>query len=217
MQRPLMSSPKNEVQLKVGILAVSTIPPFPPPMIKRSSKAWLAAWLAFVVIASAALAQIATDTWRTFNSLDGVTANWVFDIAQTPDGVLWFATDAGVLRFDGVWREMNEDLPAPPALSLAVDAAGDLWMGSSHGVVRWRGESWERQGVGTELEEAVINDLLALPNGDLWAGGQESMFAWSPDEGWRRITGLPLSGIDQMALDARQGAWLAQAATVYRL
>jgi len=186
-------------------------------MIKRSSKAWLAAWLAFVVIASAALAQIATDTWRTFNSLDGVTANWVFDIAQTPDGVLWFATDAGVLRFDGVWREMNEDLPAPPALSLAVDAAGDLWMGSSHGVVRWRGESWERQGVGTELEEAVINDLLALPNGDLWAGGQESMFAWSPDEGWRRITGLPLSGIDQMALDARQGAWLAQAATVYRL
>ena len=186
-------------------------------MKKRSPKAWLAAWLALVVMASAALAQTATDAWRTFNALDGVTAHWVFDIAQTPDGVLWFATDAGVLRFDGVWQEMNAGLPAPPALSLAVDSAGELWVSSSHGVARWRGDGWERQGAGTELEEAVINDLLALPNGGLWAGGQEGMFAWSPDDGWRRITGLPLNGIDQMALDARRGVWLAQAATVYRL
>ncbi len=178
---------------------------------------WLAAWLIAFVVAGAALAQTSSRSWRTFDALDGVTANWVFDIAQTPDAALWFATDTGVLRFDGVWQEVNDGLPADMALSLAVDAAGNLWVGAPHGVARWDGDGWEHQGMGTELGDAAINDLLALPNGDLWAGGQDGLFAWSPDGGWRRVTGLPMSGIDHMALDARQGAWLAQGSTVYRL
>ncbi len=186
-------------------------------MKQRSPLAWLAVWLVLLFAAGAALAQTSSRSWHTFNALDGVAANWVFDIVQTPDAALWFATDTGVLRFDGAWEEVHAGLPAAPTLSLAVDAAGNVWAGAAHGVARWTGDAWEAQGAGTELADATINDLMALPNGELWAGSPDGLFAWSPDAGWRRITGLPATGVDHMALDARQGVWLAQAATVFRL
>ena len=184
-------------------------------MKKRFLLLWLV--LAIPLTASTLLAQTSSHSWHTFDALDGVAANWVFDIAQTPDATLWFATDTGVLRFDGAWTQANQGLPAEMALSLAVDISGNLWVGTPHGVARWRDNGWVQQGVGTELADAPINDLLALPNGQLWAGGQTGLFAWSPQGGWRRVTGLPVSGVDHMILDARQGVWLAQGATVYRL
>ena len=186
-------------------------------MKKTSPMVWLAAWLILILVTGAALAQTSSRFWRTFDALDGVTADWIFEIAQTPDAALWFATDQGVLRFDGVWQEMNEGLSTDAVLALAVDASGALWAGTPHGLARWHDGEWVWQGKGTELENAVINDLLALPDGGLWAGGRDGLFLWSPETGWQRATGLPLTGVDQMALDARQGIWLAQAATLYRL
>ncbi len=46
-----------------------------------------------------ASAQYRYDTWTTDN---GLPQNGVRQIAQTPDGYLWFTTFDGLVRFDGV-------------------------------------------------------------------------------------------------------------------
>lgn len=48
---------------------------------------------------SEASAQYRYDTWTTDN---GLPQNGVRQIAQTPDGYLWFTTFDGLVRFDGV-------------------------------------------------------------------------------------------------------------------
>ena len=45
------------------------------------------------------ISQYAHSAWRVRN---GFSLGNVFAMAQTPDGYLWFATEFGMARFDGV-------------------------------------------------------------------------------------------------------------------
>src|SRR5947209_18476183 len=82
-----------------------------------------------------ALTQYAHANW----SLDqGLPQSSVYALAQTPDGFLWLGTEEGLVRFDGVEftvydRAHVEALAENAIRALAVDAAGDLWIGlASH-------------------------------------------------------------------------------------
>jgi len=55
--------------------------------------------LLICVAASTAVGQYRFDTWTTDN---GLPQNGVRQIAQTPEGYLWFTTFDGLVRFDGV-------------------------------------------------------------------------------------------------------------------
>jgi ligand-binding sensor domain-containing protein len=176
----------------------------------------LLALLATIAFSLTASAEAPDHIWHTFDHLDGVDANWVFDIAQTPDGALWFATDNGVLRFDGVWEQVNAGLPSEMALTMLVDNAGALWVGTAHGLARRAEDGWEVQGAGTELANARINALLAMPDGAIWAGGEAGVFVRAQADDWRRVAGLPLPGVDAMALDAGENVWLAQADRLFK-
>ena len=65
-----------------------------------------------------------------YTDLDGLPSAKVFDIDQDGDGVMWFATSAGLAAFDGVkW----EDVDGPPSFDgepchfIEMDAAGRMW------------------------------------------------------------------------------------------
>ena len=55
--------------------------------------------IACLLVCGEASAQYHFDTWTTDN---GLPQNGVRQIAQTPDGYLWFTTFDGLVRFDGV-------------------------------------------------------------------------------------------------------------------
>ncbi len=153
--------------------------------------------------------------WHTFDALDGMTASWVFDIAQTADGTLWFATDQGVFRFDGTWSQVHEGLPSGPVLVLQVDTEGYLWAGTPHGVALWQNGAWHMQTQAAELLQTPIHTLLAPPEGGIWAGGGGGLFAWTLTDGWRRIVELPTSSVDAVVLDAQARPWLARGGQLY--
>ncbi len=175
----------------------------------------LALLFAFAIVLTTS-ASAPGPAWRTFGPLDGIEANWIFDIAQTPDRALWFATDNGVFRFDGAWEQKNAGLPAEMALSLLTDRDGALWVGTAHGLARWGADGWALQGKGTELENERINALLVMPDDAILAGGETGVFIWSQAHDWQRLAGLPLSGADHLALDARQNLWMAQGEQLFR-
>ncbi len=75
---------------------------------------------------------------RSWTSDQSLPQNTIHSIAQTPDGFLWLATSGGLARFDGVTFTVfnmanTPGLPSNRLLAVAVDAAGDLWIGTETG------------------------------------------------------------------------------------
>jgi ligand-binding sensor domain-containing protein/serine phosphatase RsbU (regulator of sigma subunit) len=82
--------------------------------------------------------QYATRTWT---QSDGLPQNTVSSIVQTPEGYLWLATEGGLVRFDGVAmttfdRRNQPHLLSANVLTLGVDGAGVLWVGTTAGLHR---------------------------------------------------------------------------------
>ena len=80
--------------------------------------------------------------FRNYGIADGLSMSTVFDIQQTPDGYMWFATENGLNRFDGysfkVFKRIsgNENsLLNNYITALELDGNGDLWIGSNSGEI----------------------------------------------------------------------------------
>ncbi len=111
------------------------------------------------------------DSWQTS---DGLPANTITAIAQTPDGYLWLGTLNGLARFDGIrFQTFNkpEGLPNNRVLCLVVDHAGALWIGTDGGgIARFWNRAFTtfttKQGLANDSVQAVAED----DQGRLWIG-----------------------------------------------
>jgi two-component sensor histidine kinase len=62
---------------------------------------------------------------------DGLAGSTVYDICQDKDGFIWFATEAGISRFDGTYFKnftTTDGLPETEILKLVADSKGRIWM-----------------------------------------------------------------------------------------
>ncbi|HZT59068.1 MAG TPA: two-component regulator propeller domain-containing protein [Pyrinomonadaceae bacterium] len=95
---------------------------------------------------SKAVGQYVHDAWQM---KDGLPDDVIEKVAQTPDGYLWLATSQGLVRFDGARfvtfdRRNTTGLTNFDILTLAVDRAGTLWVGTDGGgLVRFRDEKFD--------------------------------------------------------------------------
>ena len=139
-----------------------------------------------------------------WNGKDGVPAN-INALAQTTDGFLWIATEAGLYRFDAVTFERFQSQSGPAMLSDGVSALlaqtdGGLWIGYvdggtsllNHGTVQNFGE---KEGLGRGYVSALARDFdgtiwaatalgLKRFNGSRWVpiGGDWNFAATKPEE-----------------------------------
>lgn len=121
-------------------------------------------------------AQYAEQRWGTE---DGLPSNDIFDIAQTPDGFIWLATDNGLARFDGVSfkvfdRTNTPELTRNLVRKLFVASDGTLYIGmSGGGVVSYRDKSFIR-----ELDDFIDEGTYVISFGEneegLWVGADGS-------------------------------------------
>lgn len=86
------------------------------------------------------LAQFGRQTW---GSDSGLPQNTVHSVLQTRDGFLWVATEAGLVRFDGLNFRVYDTENTPQLHSdiindLEEDSSGALWISTSAGLVRER-------------------------------------------------------------------------------
>src|SRR5271157_1161418 len=124
------------------------------------------------------VSQYARTTWRVRN---GFSLGNIYAIAQTPDGYLWFGTEFGLVRFDGVrsipWQPpAGQHLPDRNINSLLVTRDGTLWIGTFAGLVTWNGgkltqrpeQELAKQFVASLFEDSegtVLAGTLAAPTG----------------------------------------------------
>lgn len=129
-------------------------------------------WVLFAVGPLAALdpnkhlSQYTHTAWRI---QDGDFAGAPNAITQTADGYLWIGTLAGLVRFDGVrfapWSPPDKNaLPSSDIYSLLGATDGSLWIGSGHGLSRWK------DGALTNFKESAgrVNAILEDKSGAIW-------------------------------------------------
>jgi len=74
--------------------------------------------------------------WRVFTRLDGLAGNNVRAILQYSSGDIWFATSAGVSRFNELWQRYTkaEGLTDNDVIGIVEANDGSLWFGTRNGV-----------------------------------------------------------------------------------
>ncbi len=105
---------------------------------------------------------------------DGFSLGNIYAIAQTPDGYLWFGTEFGLFRFDGVrsirWQPpAGQHLPDKNINSLLVTRDGTLWIGTFAGLVTWSGGKLTPRPE-PELRRQFVASLYEDREGTVWAG-----------------------------------------------
>ena len=158
------------------------------------------------------LAEYGHRVW--LSSQSGLPQDNINCIFQTRDGYLWFGTNEGIGRFDGVhfttFDHLNTpDLKMSAARSMLEDREGRLWIGSNSGEVsyykngRFTPFSWS-------IEPANILAMFEDHEGSIWFGTDDGLFVYR-DGQVREIgakQGLTSRQIWAFAEDSRQRLWI---------
>jgi len=118
---------------------------------------------------SVAISQYAHTAWTV---RDGFSLGNIYAMAQAPDGYLWFGTEFGLVRFDGVrsaqWQPpAGQQLPDANINSLMVSRDGTLWIGTFAGLVTWRDGTLSRR---PDLGAPFVASLFQDSAGTVWVG-----------------------------------------------
>lgn len=79
---------------------------------------------------------------RNYNIEDGLAQSVVNSIAQDGKGYLWFATETGLSRFDGVEFKnfaRESGILTPNIYSMCVDSSNSIWLGTTGGLYKFDG------------------------------------------------------------------------------
>jgi signal transduction histidine kinase/ligand-binding sensor domain-containing protein len=82
--------------------------------------------------------------WSAISQFHGLPSERVNAIEQTPDGIMWFATDSGLAKFDGrrVQSVSPENFSNQRIEALKTDKSGALWIGTEKGAFRFYSNSF---------------------------------------------------------------------------
>lgn len=183
--------------------------------------ALLQLWLAACCLAldpGRELSQLSSPVkWQT---AQGLPQNSIHDIAQTTDGYLWLATEAGLVRFDGsstgfktydkiTTRELKNNF----IHRLLAGRDGSLWIGArGGGLVHYTKDGgFQAYTTNNGMPSDQIWALLETADGSLWIGTKEAGLARLKDG---KITllnttnGLSNNFITALCEDAAGALWI---------
>ena len=181
---------------------------------------------AFALDADRPITQYIQTSWT---SESGLPQNSVHAVAQTSDGFLWFGTEEGLARFDGVQfriynRHNTPALASDYIQTLAPAHDGSLWIGTDSGLTHIERDPARTSLLGGLESEArfatltaksgLIGDnitaLVESTDGSLWVGTSQGLNRIQNGhiETWTTASGLPDDAVNALALDATGALWV---------
>ncbi len=182
-------------------------------MIRPPTLACCAAVLALAGRAQAldprlAITQYRQDVWQ-----EGLPQFSIHHIAQTQDGYLWLATQAGLARFNGKHFAVFDSRNTPALRTnviwaLHADRAGNLWIGTvTGGLVRYRDGEFTtfttREGLASDIVYTLEEDRA----GALWIGTSEGLSRFQ-DGRFSTIASLARKSVKGLHLDSDGRLWV---------
>jgi ligand-binding sensor domain-containing protein len=142
-----------------------------------------------ILLLQPSFAQRTDLSFINFSSKNGLSSNTVNAILKDRYGYMWFATDDGLNRFDGinftVYRNNPTDstsIGAGSILSMQEDGQGNLWLGSNSKLSRYNHAknsffNYEFRGRGP------VRSLCIDSKGRVWAGTYDGLYQLDPESG----------------------------------
>jgi ligand-binding sensor domain-containing protein/signal transduction histidine kinase/ActR/RegA family two-component response regulator len=132
-------------------------------------------WLtcpAYALDPAKSFSQYRQTIWNTEN---GLPTNLAVAMTQTRDGYLWFATQEGLARFNGISFKVFDSETAPTLkssqiTSLLEDGAGRLWAGTFKGLHLYKDGAFVAFSTENGLSKDYVSALYEDRGGDLWIG-----------------------------------------------
>jgi len=158
---------------------------------------------------------------------DGLPQNSASSIKQTRDGYIWFATQDGLARFDGMEftvfdRTNTKELPSSWMVQMNEDGAGGLWMrpsGFAPGVVRYYGGKFTLYDTTNGLPHNRVISWESDRHGTTWLGTPGGLVEFNAGK-FRTYTvrdGLPADTISGVGLDSKENLWISTPRGLARL
>ena len=119
------------------------------------------------------LTQYSLDVWQSDR---GLPQNSVNAIVQTRDGYLWFGTQEGLVKFDGVRFTVFDKRTTPEMKSnyiwtLCEDNRNGLWVGTNGGgVLRYADGRWSSFTTASGLASNFVQAIIQDREGTMWFG-----------------------------------------------
>jgi ligand-binding sensor domain-containing protein/signal transduction histidine kinase/DNA-binding response OmpR family regulator len=160
-----------------------------------SKKLWLLVYGSLIACTVNAMEIIPTVQFQfeQISSIQGLSNNTVYDIAQDAEGFIWIATREGLNKYDGqvitsYYSNGVSGLPGNFVEMLLLTTKGELIAGTQKGVCIYQKEFdiflpilWEGRSLGTMLS------IVELSNGDLLLSSSEGLFRTNPDLETRKL------------------------------
>lgn len=160
--------------------------------------------------------QYVHDRWTTQN---GFPQNSASDIIQTKEGYLWFATQEGLARFDGVQftvfdRANTDALPDSWIQRFVEDSTGALWIrvvGFAPGLTRYQNGAFTHFTTANGLPNNSLNAPAVDKEGGIWFGtlGGLSHFKGGKFSNYSVKDGLPGDSVFSLGLDSKNNLWMS--------
>jgi signal transduction histidine kinase/streptogramin lyase len=168
------------------------------------------------------LTQFGHDVWQ---QSDGLPQNSVEAIAQTLDGYLWFGTEEGLARFDGVrflvfTRDGVAGLRHDSVKALLAARDGSLWVGTNGGgIARYADGRFTMYTRADGLAGNTVSALAQDQDGDVWIGTNDglSRFDGARFTTYGEAEGLPPRPVRAIKVDRLGTLWVATGRGAYRL
>lgn len=140
---------------------------------------------AFVPLCSYALdphKAITQYVQTTLTERTGLPQNSVYSMAQTTNGYMWFGTEEGIARFDGVRVTTlntlkNKTLTDNYISALTSARDGSLWIGTRSGALRFKDGVFRTFITPNSPIEAIHED----PEGRIWVGSMKGLYCITGD------------------------------------
>ncbi len=130
------------------------------------------------------LRYLSQQSWSTEQ---GLPQSSVHSIAQTSDGYLWIATEAGLARFDGVnfriFNRSNNAAFRSDDICCLLAGPGGLWIGTEDGLLLMRHGRFHRFGKADGLPSSSIDSLARSGTGQA-----SSQLIVNTESGWAHLT-----------------------------
>ncbi|MGN6328358.1 MAG: two-component regulator propeller domain-containing protein [Rhodanobacter sp.] len=147
-----------------------------------------------------------TPQFRRYGVADGLPSGPVYSVAQDRNGLMWFGSAAGLVRYDGVgfktFRHSDADpasLPANATYALFVDCENRIWAGGiSSGLISYdqrsgRFRQWQHDAAKPHsLSSNEVWSIAETTDGTLWVATDDGLDRMRPDG----------TGFDHLALDS---------------
>lgn len=168
------------------------------------------------------ITQFGHDVWQ---QSDGLPQNSVEAIAQTLDGYLWFGTEEGLARFDGLrfvvfTRDGAAGLRHDSIKALLAARDGSLWVGTNGGgIARYADGRFTMYTRADGLAGNTVGALAQDQDGDIWVGTNDglSRFDGARFTTYGEAEGLPPRPVRAIRVDRQGALWVATGRGAYRL